>query len=46
MGLKIPVLIQVSLPIFPIAGINVAMINRAYAPMAKELHNNTVRAGY
>ena len=45
MALKVFVLIQVSL-LSSLGGINVAMINPAYVPMAKELHINTVRASY
>ena len=45
MALKVFVLIQVSLS-SSLVGINVAMINPAYVPMAKELHISTIRASY
>lgn len=45
MALKILVLIQVSL-LSSLGGINTAMINPAYVPMAKELHISTIRASY
>lgn len=45
MALKVFVLIQVSL-LSSLGGINTAMINPAYVPMAKELHISTVRASY
>ena len=45
LALKIFVLIQVSL-LSSLGGINVAMINPAYVPMAKEFHITTVRASY
>ena len=45
MALKVFVLIQVSL-LSALGGINTAMINPAYVPMAKELHISTIRASY
>ena len=45
MALKVLVLIQVSL-LSSLGGINTAMINPAYVPMAKELHISTIRASY
>lgn len=45
MALKILVLIQVSL-LSSLGGINTAMINPAYVPMAKELRISTIRASY
>ena len=42
---KIFVFIQVSL-LSALGGINVAMINPAYVPIAKELNIDTIRAGY
>ena len=45
MALKITILIQVSL-LSSLGGINTAMINPAYVPMAKELHVSTIRASY
>lgn len=45
MALKVSVLIQVSI-LSSLGGINTAMINPAYVPMAKELHIDTNRASY
>ena len=45
MALKVFVLIQVSL-LSALGGINTAMINPAYVPMAKEFHISTIRASY
>ena len=45
MALKVFVLIQVSL-LSALGGINTAMINPSYVPMAKELHISSIRASY
>ena len=45
MALKVFVLIQVSL-LSALGGINTALINPAYVPMAKELHISTIRVSY
>ena len=44
-ALKVFVLVQVSL-LSSLGGINVAIFNPAYVPMAKELHVSTIRASY
>lgn len=44
-ALKVFVLIQVSL-LSALGGINTAMINPAYVPMAKELHISSIKASY
>ena len=45
LGLKIACLLQVSL-LAALGGLNTAIINPSYVPMAKELHITTVQASY
>ena len=45
MALKVFILVQVSL-LSSLGGINTAMVNPAYVPMAKELYISTIRASY
>ena len=45
MGLKIACLLQVAV-LAALGGLNTAIINPAYNPMAKELHITTVHASY